>query len=100
MARNLKRLRTKQGLSQEVLAEYSGTSKNYISQLETASRFPSPRLIDVLAAALQVEPVQFFVDENEQTLMAIKQELIEELTVQSSQTIKKTVENFTLLPIF
>ncbi len=59
-SRNLKRIRRLKGLSQEQLAEKSGTAKNYISQMESARRFPSPKMLDKLCRELKIEQVDLF----------------------------------------
>ncbi len=63
-SKNLKRIRRKKGLSQEQLAEKSQTAKNYISQLESARRFPSPKMLDKLCRELKIEQVDLFLPLN------------------------------------
>ena len=52
----LKAIREWRGLSQEELAEKAGTSKAYISQIETRHRRPGRKLLFRLAEALDVAP--------------------------------------------
>ena len=52
----LKAIREWRGLSQEELAEKAGTSKAYISQIETRHRKPGRKLLFRLAEALDVAP--------------------------------------------
>ncbi len=52
----LKVFREWRGLTQEELAEKAGTSKGYISQIETRHRQPSRKLLYRLAKALDVSP--------------------------------------------
>ncbi len=59
-SKNLKRIRRLKGLSQEQLAEKSETAKNYISQMESARRFPSPKMLDKLCRELKIEQVELF----------------------------------------
>ncbi len=47
-------LRKKKGWSQEELAFRSGVNKNYLSDLENGRRNPSLRIIEQIAAALEV----------------------------------------------
>ncbi|GHT58961.1 transcriptional regulator [Spirochaetia bacterium] len=61
---NLKKFRKIEGISQMKLAEICGTDVSYIGQIEMGSRFPSIRLIEKIAQALEVEPYRFFMDES------------------------------------
>jgi transcriptional regulator with XRE-family HTH domain len=54
LARNLRTLRQREGLSQEALADVSGLHRTYISDLERGTRNPSIAVIDKLARALRV----------------------------------------------
>ncbi len=58
-ARNLKRLRTEAGLSQEELAFRAGLDRTYISALERGLYSASIVTIERLAKALGVEPTEF-----------------------------------------
>ncbi len=57
LARNLRLMRSKQGLSQERLAELSGLHRTYVSSVEREERNISLENIEKLAKALSVEPV-------------------------------------------
>jgi transcriptional regulator with XRE-family HTH domain len=59
VARNLRRLRQDQGLSQEELADLAGLNRNYIGMVEREENAPTVDTLEVLARALQVEPEQF-----------------------------------------
>ena len=52
---NIKSLRKKLGWSQEVLAERTGVSAPYITQIEVGKRTPSLDIVEKLASALGVE---------------------------------------------
>jgi len=54
VGRNVRRIRTAQGLTQEQLAERSGFSQFYISSLETGRRNPTIVSLFELAQALGV----------------------------------------------
>lgn len=54
LALNLKRLRVKQGWSQERFAFEAGIHRTYISDLERGARNPSITILDKLAAPLGV----------------------------------------------
>lgn len=50
----LRRLRTRQGLSLRALAAQAGISNPYLSQIERGEKTPSPRILQALAGPLGV----------------------------------------------
>jgi transcriptional regulator with XRE-family HTH domain len=58
VGRNVKRFRKKKGLTQEQLAEISGFSQQYISNLEQGYRNPTVITLYELSAALGVSHVE------------------------------------------
>jgi transcriptional regulator with XRE-family HTH domain len=60
LAFNLKKRRRFLGISQEKLAEKVATSPHYISQIEQQNKFPSPDMLERIAAALEVDSPQLF----------------------------------------
>ena len=59
VARNLRRLRSEQGLSQEELAHRAGVDRSYISLLETGSNSASVGMLERLGKALGVSVARF-----------------------------------------
>ncbi|MBD5428859.1 MAG: helix-turn-helix transcriptional regulator [Treponemataceae bacterium] len=57
---NVKSLRKKLGWSQELLAEKTGVSAPYITQIEAGKRTPSLDIVERLASALGVEYKSLF----------------------------------------
>jgi transcriptional regulator with XRE-family HTH domain len=55
-ASNVRRLRSKKGLSQRALADNVGISVSYVSMLERAQRSPPLETIEKMAHALKVTP--------------------------------------------
>ena len=55
-------MRNEAGLSQKCLAEQTGLTDNFIYDLENAKKCASFDTIDRLSKALEVEPMQFFID--------------------------------------
>jgi transcriptional regulator with XRE-family HTH domain len=62
VARNLRRVRVRRGLSQESLAVDAGVDRTYVSRLERGLENPTIGLLDRLATALSVEVSEFFVE--------------------------------------
>ena len=60
LAALLKRRRESTGLSRRELADATGLSYPYISQLETGYRLPSSKAMQMLARALLVDPAELF----------------------------------------
>ena len=60
VARNVRRIRLERGLSQEELADLVGISRNYVGMIERRENSPTVVMIERLAKALKVDPVQFF----------------------------------------
>lgn len=56
VGRNVARLRLEKGLTQELLAEESGFTQQYLSDLERGRRNPTVVTLYHLATALGVEP--------------------------------------------
>ncbi|GHV44748.1 hypothetical protein AGMMS49546_29210 [Spirochaetia bacterium] len=64
-AQNLKRLREQQNLSQLSLAGIAGLTHNFINDIENRNKWFSAKTLAKLASALNVQPFQFFLDENQ-----------------------------------
>jgi transcriptional regulator with XRE-family HTH domain len=60
LAENLKSYRYSLGWSQATLAEKVNTSTNYIGMIEIGKKFPSPEMIEKLAAALGIDSTLLF----------------------------------------
>ena len=55
VARQIKALREKRGLSQQALADKAGLSRTYLARLETARQDPTLSTLEKLATALKVK---------------------------------------------
>ena len=64
VSENIKSLRKKLGWSQEFLAERTGVSAPYITQIEVGKRTPSLDIVEKLALALGVEYKTLFDTKN------------------------------------
>ncbi len=62
LAKNLKALRRREDISQDVLAERTGLSTGAIKQIETEKRWPRPETLALLAQALGVHQSALLAD--------------------------------------
>ena len=60
LAGNLKENRRKGGFSQAKLAEKAGISTQYIAMIELSRQFPTPEVLERIAAALDIEAYELF----------------------------------------
>ena len=60
LAQNMKAYRNAYGFSQAKLAEKVDTSTHYIGMIETKKNFPSPEMLERIAAALGIDTVDLF----------------------------------------
>jgi transcriptional regulator with XRE-family HTH domain len=60
LANNMKAYRNALGLSQAKLAEKVDTSTHYIGMIETKNKYPSPEMLERIAAALGVDTLDLF----------------------------------------
>ncbi|MCL2444083.1 MAG: helix-turn-helix domain-containing protein [Treponema sp.] len=60
LAYNIKKRRRILSISQAKLAERVSTSTHYISQIEQKNKFPSPEMLERIAAALEIDSPQLF----------------------------------------
>ena len=57
-------MRGQEKISQLALAEKADLAHNFINDIENSKKWPSDKTIGKLAAALKVEPYQFFLSES------------------------------------
>ncbi|MDR1786556.1 MAG: helix-turn-helix domain-containing protein [Spirochaetaceae bacterium] len=60
LASNLRENRKRLGLSQEKLAAKVNTAAAYVAKIETGRQFPSPEMLERLAAALEIDSPELF----------------------------------------
>jgi transcriptional regulator with XRE-family HTH domain len=63
VGRNVRRHRLAAGLSQEDLADAASLDRTYVSGVERGVRNPTVRVLQSLAAALDVKPADLLVDD-------------------------------------
>ena len=59
VAKNLRRLRNAQGLSQEELADRADVNRNYVGMLEREEHAATIDMLEKLADVLSIDPVEF-----------------------------------------
>jgi len=60
LAHNIKEKRKILGITQAKLAEKVETSTHYIGQIELENKFPTPEMLERIAAALEIDSPQLF----------------------------------------
>lgn len=65
---NIKRIRKEKGFSQEKLAEACNTATSYIGLMETYKNVPKLSTIERFAKALNVDPLDFFKNQDKTPL--------------------------------
>jgi transcriptional regulator with XRE-family HTH domain len=85
LAANIRENRRKLGLTQEQFAEKANVSTHYIALIETCNKYPKPEMLERLAKALGVEPLQLF------SATAASNEALERLIQQSISDMKRVV---------
>jgi transcriptional regulator with XRE-family HTH domain len=60
LAANIKAFRKENGLTQAKLAEQAGTATHYIAMIEGCKNFPSPDMLERIAAAFNKDTVDLF----------------------------------------
>ncbi len=59
VAKNLRRLRNAQGLSQEELADRADVNRNYVGMLEREEHAATIDMLEKLADVLGIDPIEF-----------------------------------------
>jgi transcriptional regulator with XRE-family HTH domain len=85
LAANIRENRRKLGLTQEQFAEKADVSTHYIALIETCNIYPKPEMLERLAKALGVEPLQLF------SATTAPNEALERLIQQGITTIEQSV---------
>jgi transcriptional regulator with XRE-family HTH domain len=80
---NLKRIRSRLGYSQMVLAEHAGISLGFLGDIEAGKKFPSAKSLQKIIDALGIAPYELFLGDGDcklprhhQSITSIEQELV------------------------
>jgi len=63
VAQNIKKYRKIRGFTQELLAEKAGTSTTHIGMVEIGKKFPSVKMLEKIAEALDIDTPALFATE-------------------------------------
>jgi transcriptional regulator with XRE-family HTH domain len=93
LAANIRENRRKLGLTQEQFAEKAGVSTHYIALIETCNKYPKPEMLECLAQALGIEPLQLFsaAAASNESLERLIQQGISDMQQVVRETIKETL---------
>jgi transcriptional regulator with XRE-family HTH domain len=91
LADNIKKYRRKYGFSQDKLAELAGISSQYLATVETCRKFPTPEVLDRLAAALNIETHELFTFAStpQKELEKLRQDIIGEVVEAIKQSFSE-----------
>ena len=87
LSENLKAYRNEMGLSQSKLADMVDTAPNYIAMIEAGKRFPTDKMLEKIAVALQREPCELF------SITPIQKNWQEDLLIEFAEFINSKLEN-------
>jgi transcriptional regulator with XRE-family HTH domain len=81
LASNIRKYRHARGWSQAKLAERVDTSAHYIGMLETKTKYPSPEMVERLAAALNIDSTDLFRSDldPDETIKSLQKAILEDM---------------------
>jgi transcriptional regulator with XRE-family HTH domain len=93
LAANLKEYRRRSGFSQDKLAERADISSQYLATVETCRKFPTPDVLERLAAALDIESHLLFEVSTtpEEALERLHWSIVTNIKQVVRETIKETL---------
>ena len=80
LGKRIKEIRTRQGLTQEFLAEKIGVGQRNLSKIECGSNFVTSETLARILSALNVEAKELFDFNHNNNTDILKQELLEAIT--------------------
>jgi len=94
LARNMKAYRNALGLSQAKLAEKVDTSTHYIGMIETKNNFPSPEMLERIAASLGIDTLDLLSGEMNlpKSIKACRKTTLKEIKVLMSRFIDEKLK--------
>jgi transcriptional regulator with XRE-family HTH domain len=94
LAFNIKQYRAKLNLTQAKLAEKANASTQYIAMIELGRKFPSLELLERIAAALEIDNLDFFTPPPfpAENLIKLQKTFMDDLEKEVSKSINKAVQ--------
>jgi len=95
LAHNIKERRQILGISQAKLAEKVKTSTHYIGQIELENKFPSPEMLERIAAALEIDSPQLFSMASfpSEVIKQFQKEILDEIGVSVANAVSSRLSN-------
>ena len=95
LASNLKENRKKCGITQSKLAEKAGVSTQYIAMIELSRQFPTPEVLERIAAALDIEAYHLFAvpPSPESSMERLHKDIIREIREVIVEVLENTLAN-------
>jgi len=95
LACNMKIYRDKLGITQPELAERANISTNFIGMIEQKRKFPSPEMLDRIAAAMGIESFELFSPpaSPQAELKKLHEEILGDLNRAISEAVSKAMKN-------
>jgi len=87
LSANVRTYGNEKGLSQTKLANLVGVTPNYIAMIESGKRFPTDKMLEKIAAALNQEPCELF------TIAVSPKNMHEELLLEFAEFIELKLRN-------
>ena len=93
LADNLRENRRKCGLSQSKLAEKAGISTQYIAMIELSRQFPTPEVLQRIAAAFGIEAHELFAvsPSPESSMERLRKDIIREVREVIAEELEKAL---------
>ena len=94
LANNIKGNRKKSGFSQEKLAEKAEVSTQYIAMIELKRQFPTPEVLERIAAALGIEAYELFAVplSPESAMERLHRDIVHEIREVTAEMLEKVIE--------
>jgi transcriptional regulator with XRE-family HTH domain len=94
LAKNLRENRRRLNISQPKLAELAGLSAHFVASIETTRKFPTPDVLERLAAALGIDSHELFTvpKSPEDALEKLHKEVITDIKQVLSEAVKMAVK--------
>jgi len=91
----MKIYRDKLGITQPELAERANISTNFIGMIEQKRKFPSPEMLDRIAAAMGIESFELFSPpvSPQAELKKLHEEILSDLDRAISEAVEKAMKN-------